>query len=103
MLECFLKGAIMNWNLEDIFKTKEEFNDAQKQILKKLKEIGEYKGNLGESADNLYNCYRLYEETLEIYERFYSYGMLNYHLDMANSNNIKLYKTVENIGICIVY
>ena len=57
----------MNWNLEDIFKTKEEFNDAQKQILKKLKEIEEYKGKLGESTDNLYNCYRLYEETLEIY------------------------------------
>ncbi len=88
----------MNWNLEDIFKTKEEFNDAKKQILNKLKEIGKYKGRLGESADNLYNCYRLYEETLEIYERFYSYGMLSYHLDMANSNNIKLYKTVENVG-----
>ena len=72
----------MKWNLEDIFKTKEEFNDAQKQIQNKLKEIEWYKGTLGESADNLYNCYRLYEETLEIYERFYSYGMLSYHLDL---------------------
>ena len=60
MIKCLTKGVIMNWNLEDIFKTKEEFNDAKKQIQNKLKEIGEYKGRLGKSADNLYNCYRLY-------------------------------------------
>lgn len=88
----------MNWNLEDIFKTEEDFKNAQKQIENKLKEIVEYKGKLGKSAENLYNCYRLYEETLEIYEKFYSYGMLKYHLDMSNNEGIKLYKTVENIG-----
>ena len=88
----------MNWNLTEIFKTKEEFEQAKSQILQYLKKINEYKGKLGESADNLYNCYRLYEEALEIYEKFYSYGMLTYHLDMANSENIKLYKTAENVG-----
>ena len=88
----------MNWNLKDIYKTKEEFEQAKKEIKDNLKAIDKYKGKLGESAENLYNCYRLYEVTLEIYEKFYSYGMLTYHLDMANSDNIKLYKTVENIG-----
>ena len=89
----------MNWNLEDIFRTKEEFEKAKKEIKDKLKNIQEYKGILGESSENIYNCYKLYEETLEVYERLYSYGMLKYHLDMANSTNIKLYKTVENIGM----
>ena len=36
-----MKGVIMNNNLEDIYKKKEEFNDAKKQIQNKLKEIGE--------------------------------------------------------------
>ena len=88
----------MNWNLKDIYNTEEEFYKDKKKIESMLIDIQAYKGILKDSADNLYNCYRLYEETLEIYERFYSYGMLSYHLDMANSNNIKLYKTVENVG-----
>lgn len=88
----------MNWNLEDIFKTEEEFKKAQNEIKNKLKQINEYKGKLNISAENLYNCYRLYEETLEIYEKFYSYGMLKYHLNMADNKGIKLYKTVENVG-----
>ena len=86
------------WNLKDIFKTKEEFLNCKKEIEDKLLKIQEYKGHLEESSDNLYNCYKTYEEILELYERFYSYGMLSYHLDMKNKENIKLYKTVESVG-----
>lgn len=88
----------MNWNLKDIYQNKSEFSSDKQKLKNKLKEIGDYKGILKESATNLYNCYKLYEETLEIYEKLYSYGMLNYHLDMVNSENIKLYKTVESVG-----
>ena len=86
------------WNLKDIFKTKEEFLSCKKEIEEKLSKIQEYKGHLGESSDNLYNCYKTYEEALELYEKFYAYGMLSYHLDMKKTENIKLYKTVENLG-----
>ena len=86
------------WKLKDIFESEEEFLNTEKKIDEKLKQIQEYKGHLGESAENIYNCYKTYEEALELYEKFYSYGMLSYHLDMADSKNIKLYKTVENMG-----
>ncbi len=87
-----------NWNLKDIFTKEEEFYNTKSKIKEKLEKIQTYKGALGESAINLYNCYNEYEEALELYEKFYAYGMLNYHLDMAKSENIKLYKTVENLG-----
>ena len=64
------------WNLKDIFENEEEFFNCKKMIEEKLNQIQEYKGHLRESSDNLYNCYKTYEETLELYERFYSYGML---------------------------
>ena len=88
----------MNWNLNDIFKTEEEFKNAEKQILEKLKIISEYKGKLEESPENLYECYKNYEEVLEIYEKFYSYAMLKFHLDMVDDAGIKLYKNAEKIG-----
>jgi len=87
-----------NWNLQDIFKNVEEFNKEKQNIKILLKQIKEYQGKLCDTSDNLYNCYKLYEQTLEKYEKVYSYGMLNYHLDMSNQENIKLFKEVEDLG-----
>ena len=88
-----------SWNLKDIYETEDDFYKAQEEIKNKLSKIQEYKGHLAESADNLYNCYKCYEEALELYRKFYAYGMLSYDLNMADSKNIKLYKTVENLGV----
>ena len=87
-----------NWNLKDIFKNIEEFNKEKQEIQNILKEIKTYQGKLCETSDNLYNCYRLYEQALEKFEKVYAYGMLTYHLDMSNQEGIKLFKEVENLG-----
>ena len=87
-----------NWNLKDIYQNEDDFNIDGTKIEENLKSLRKYKGKLGESASNLYECYNLYEKTLEIYEKVYSYGMLNYHLDMSDPHKTKLYKKVENIG-----
>lgn len=87
-----------NWNLQDIFKNVEEFSKEKQEIQNILKEIKTYQGKLCDTADNLYNCYKLYEKALEKYEKVYSYGMLTYHLDMSNQEGIKLFKDVENLG-----
>ena len=87
-----------NWNLKDIYENEEDFKLDGTKIEENLKKLREYKGKLGESASNLYECYNLYEKTLEIYEKVYGYGMLNYHLDMSDPHKTKLYKKVENIG-----
>ena len=86
-----------NWNLKDIFKDEQDFLKAQSQLNERLKEIKEYQGKLN-SAQKIYECYKIYEKSLELYEKIYAYGMLKFHLDMADSGNIKLYKKVEDIG-----
>ena len=87
-----------NWNLQDIFKNIEEFNKEKQEIQNILKEIKTYQGKLCETSDNLYNCYKLYEQALEKFEKVYSYGMLTYHLDMSNQEGIKIFKEVEALG-----
>lgn len=87
-----------NWNLEDIFKNKEEFKKEKNEISEILKKIKTYQGILCSTSDNLYNCYKLYEQALEKFEKVYAYGMLTYHLDMSNQEGIKLFKEVENLG-----
>lgn len=86
------------WNLQDIFKSKEEFKFNIEELKDILENIKVYQGKLCDSSDNLYNCYKLYEKALEKYEKVYAYGMLTYHLDMSNQEGIKLFKEVEILG-----
>ena len=87
-----------NWNLKEIFESREEFDKTKKELVEDLESISSYQGKLCSSSDNLYNCYNLYEKALEKYERLYGYGMLYYNLDMSNQEGIKLYKEVESLG-----
>ena len=86
------------WNLTDIFKSTEDFENTIKQLQKNLETVKTYQGELAKSSENLYNCYNAYEKALENYEKIYAYGMLKFHLNMADSGNIKLYKRCEAIG-----
>ena len=86
------------WNLKDIFQTKEEFKKEIENLNSRLNIIKTYQGKLAESSQNIYECYKNYEKALEHYEKIYAYGMLKFHLDMANSDNIKLFKKCEGIG-----
>ena len=86
------------WNLKDIFKSTEDFENTIKQLQKNLEIVKTYQGELAKSSENLYNCYNAYEKALENYEKIYAYGMLKFHLNMADSENIKLYKRCEAIG-----
>ncbi len=86
-----------SWDLRDLFQNKEEFYKEMTSVKDLLEKIGIYKGILCESSENLYQCYRLYEIALIKLEKIYAYGMLNYHLNMADQEGIKLFKEVENL------
>ncbi|MBR3255468.1 MAG: oligoendopeptidase F [Clostridia bacterium] len=83
------------WNLKDIYQTEEGFKQDVLKFYDKMNEIKNYQGTLNQGVEQIYNCYKLYEETIRIEEKLYSYAMLNYHKDMSNVEAIKLYKEVE--------
>ena len=87
-----------NWNLQDIFENEEQFKKEKSEITDILEKIKKYQGTLCNTSDNLYNCYKLYEQALEKFEKIYAYGMLKYHLDMSNQEGIKKFKEVETLG-----
>lgn len=87
-----------NWNLQDIFENEEQFKNEKNEIISILEKIKAYQGILCNTSDNLYNCYKLYEQALEKFEKVYAYGMLKYHLDMSNQEGIKIFKEVETLG-----
>lgn len=86
------------WKLTDIFEDKKAYQSCKEELQKMIEKIGKKEGYLTKTAKDLLEIYHLYEKALELYEKVYAYGMLNYHLDMANEQGIKLFKEVENIG-----
>ena len=86
------------WKLTDIFEDKKAYQSCKEELQKMIEKIGKKEGYLTKAAKDLLEIYHLYEKALELYEKVYAYGMLNYHLDMANEQGIKLFKEVENIG-----
>ena len=92
-----LENEKYNWKLTDLFNTVDDFMKEIDTIKELLKKLEEYKTKLCDNAENLYNAYNLYENILIKFDRVYSYGMFNYHLNMASQNGIKLFKEVESL------
>ncbi len=87
-----------HWNLTDIFATAEKFEVAKRDLEKALEDVKKYEGILDQRKENVLLCYEAYERALGLYEKLYAYGMLTYHLDMANTDGTKLFKEVEALG-----
>lgn len=87
-----------DWNLKEIFNDSKEVEEAINKLYKDIENVKKYKGILGESSNNVLECYRNLDKLLELEEKIYVYAMLNYHLDMANPESIKLYKKVEKMA-----
>ena len=85
------------WDLTDIFKTKEDLEKEISEEYSYLKKIRNFQGKLKDSSENIYECYNIYEKALECHRKIYAYGMLKFHLDMGDSDNIKLFKRCESL------
>ncbi len=85
------------WNLKEIFESKEDLESAINQLYSLTSEIKKYKGKLANGVDEAFLCYKNLEKALELHEKIYAYAMLKYHQNMSNQENLKLYKRVENL------
>ncbi len=83
------------WNTKDIYNTNEEFEKDCELVFEKVEELKKYKGKLKESSENIYMVNKLDEEIGEIFSKLYAYAMLNHHRNMAEPENLKLYRKVE--------
>lgn len=87
-----------DWNLEEIFKDEEEVEEAINRLYEEIENVKKFKGHLGESSNNVLECHRNLAKLLELEEKIYVYAMMKYHLNMADSEAIKLYKKAEKMS-----
>lgn len=87
----------LEWNLKEIFKSKEDLNNDINNLYELIEKIKSYKGKLANGVDEIFSCYKNLEKALELHEKIYGYAMLKYHKDMSSQDSIKLYKMAEKV------
>jgi len=70
------------WNLTNIFKDDEEWENVFKLVSEKISGYKKYEGTLAESSDNLLACFRYDEEINVTLDQLYLYAMLSKDCDM---------------------
>lgn len=87
----------LDWDLNDIFKSEEELENAINKLKDLFTKVEETKGKLQESSNEMYKCYKNLEEGLALHEKVYAYAMFKYHQNLSNQEAVKLYKRIESL------
>ncbi len=69
------------WDLTEFYPTVEAWSEARDEVMADFDKIGAHRGMLGNSADDLYQTYRLVSDTLKKAGRVYVYASLNFDED----------------------
>lgn len=73
------------WRLEDIFSNDDEWEKEYQDIKGQLPDIKRFKGDLGGSAESLYECLTLQDQLLERVGKLYTYAHMRYDQDTTDS------------------
>ncbi|CAG7650638.1 oligoendopeptidase F [Paenibacillus allorhizosphaerae] len=71
------------WNLEDMFKSQEAWDQEYQEVLKELKEVARFQGKLND-ASAIKQCFDLEDQISLKTERLYVYANMKHHEDMAD-------------------
>ena len=65
------------WDLTDLYPSIDAWNQAREEVLADFEKIEARRGTLGDSADSLYQTYRLVSDTMKKAGRVYVYASMN--------------------------
>jgi len=78
----------LTWNLESIYATPEDWEQAFTWLNDELPKLSAYQGTLGKSAQTLYDALQLDNKLSEVLGKLYSYASMRSDEDTANSTNL---------------
>ena len=85
------------WDLRDVFKSEEDFENTYKELQIKIKEYSKYESIMGESATNFYNAINDYYEISRMLDKLYVYTSMNFDTDTSNNRSQSLKLRVSNL------
>ena len=89
--------AKYKWDLTQIFKSNEEFEESYKNLEKRIKSFQKYENIMGENAKNFYETINTYYEISRSLDKLYVYTNLLSDIDTSNNTNRSLKIKVSNL------
>ena len=86
------------WNVADIYKTQQDWENDFKWIENNLKQFNKFQGKLGDSSKELLDCIKFSEEVNKKLSRLFLYASLSKDLDLGNSKNAGRYDRVSELS-----
>lgn len=75
----------LTWKLEDIYPNDEAWEKEFKEVKEMLPKIGDFQGKLGDSAETLYQAFKLQDDISMKLGKLYTYAHMRYDQDTTNS------------------
>ncbi len=88
----------LTWNLTDIYKTPQQWEDDFKWVENSISKYKEFEGKLGNSAKELLACLKFDDEIGIKISRLFLYASLSKDLDLGNAENQGRYERVSALG-----
>jgi len=85
------------WRLEDIFETDQAWEQEFAEIKAALPKLAEFKGKLGNSAEDLYEALTYQDKVMERLGKLYTYAHMRYDQDTTNSTYQALNDRARNL------
>src|SRR5690625_4127307 len=87
----------LTWDLEAIFATDDLWEEEYKKIQEDIPSISEFQGKVAESAQTLYEVFKLQDEISERLGKLYTYARMRYDEDTTNSFYQAQQSQAENV------
>ncbi len=95
------------WNLEDLYPSKQAWEEEKEAYAERFKKMASYKGKLGNSAETLYEALSFMEEITKDLYRFYSYANMLSDQDTRKSEPLSMKQEAgqifTNFGTSVAY
>jgi oligoendopeptidase F len=88
----------LTWNLESIFATPEDWEQAFTWVNDELPKLAAYQGTLGDSAQTLYEAFQLDNALSEVLGKLYSYASMRSDEDTSNSTNLARQSRIQALA-----
>ncbi|MFD1040709.1 oligoendopeptidase F [Virgibacillus byunsanensis] len=87
----------LTWNLENIFKTDDAWEEELSSLKKDIPKIEAFQGKLADSAETVYDTLKMQDEISERLGKLFTYSHMRYDQDTTNSFYQGLNAKAENV------
>jgi len=86
------------WNLEDLYSSDQEWNEAKQELVAKFDQVSGYEGKLANSASELLSCLEFNSHMSKEFGRLYSYAHMKSDEDVGNSKYLAMKQEVQQLS-----